>query len=133
MTIIVLVVGFIGFFIMGGVLHLMAKAFGGTGSMVQLLYMMSFVGLAVVPISVLLTLLSIIPCVSCIISIVLLAFLAYLYYLYYLIIKMVYKLDSGKAIMALAAYFILIVAAVLIILGIFIALALYMAPSMLRI
>jgi hypothetical protein len=45
MTIIVLVVGFIGFFIMGGVLHLMAKAFGGTGSMVQLLYMMSFVGL----------------------------------------------------------------------------------------
>lgn len=132
MTIAVLVGGFVGFFIMGCVLHLMAKAFGGTGSMVQLIYMMSIISLAIVPISALFALLSVIPCVSCIISIGLLALLAYIYYLYYIIIKMVYKLDSKKAIMALAAYFVLIIVAVLIILGIFIALALYITPSALR-
>jgi hypothetical protein len=109
MTIMVLAAGFIGFFILGGIMHLLAKAFGGTGRMVQLLYLMSVAGLAVLPISVVLVLLTIIPCVSCISGICSLAIAAYLYYLYYLMIKMVYGLDSGKAILTLVAYFAVII------------------------
>ena len=100
------IINFILFFIHGGIMHLIAKAFGGTGKMMQLLYLMSMVSLAMAPILVLFDLIIIIPCVNCIVFLFLFALVAYIYYLYYLILKIIYKLESGRAILAMVAYFV---------------------------
>jgi hypothetical protein len=104
LTIEVLVMAVVGFFILGGILHIIAKAFGGKGSLVQLLYLISLANLALVPLSFVLILLNIIPYVSCISGICSLALAVYFYYLYYCMLKVAYKLDSNKAILTVAAF-----------------------------
>jgi hypothetical protein len=121
-TILQLAGGFIVFFLTGGILHLIAKALGGKGSLMQLIYLMSLVSLVLTPLIIILSLLAFIPCVGCIICLVVLVFAVYIYYLYYLILKMVYGLSSGKAIMALAGLIVLCIIIGLVFVGIYILL-----------
>ncbi|MCX6773461.1 MAG: Yip1 family protein [Candidatus Micrarchaeota archaeon] len=110
----------IGFFILGGILQIIAKLFGGKGKIADLIYLMSIYGLAIAPVSALLTILSSIPFVSCIIlPIVLLISLYGLYAQLYLPIKIVHKFDSKKAMMAVGAY-----VAIMVVISIIITIAL---------
>jgi hypothetical protein len=119
-TFLELVCSFIGFFLTGGILHFIAKALGGTGSLKELLYVMSMVNLIILPLVLLLNLFVVIPCVGCILGLCTSVLAIYLYYLYYRILKVVYKLDRNKAILALIGLIVVCVIITLIFLGIYI-------------
>lgn len=105
---IVAVVSFIGFFVSGFILHFIAKALGGQGNAVQLLYLMSIGALAVSPIWALAYLLSAIPCVGCLLLLLGLIPLVYSLYLYYVAAMLAHKLDSGKAAIAVVGWVIVL-------------------------
>ena len=121
-TLLQLAGGFIVFFLTGGILHLIAKALGGKGSMVQLIYLMSMASLVITPLGLILSLFAIIPCVGCILGLGALVLAVYLYYLYYLILRLTYKLDSGKAILTLVGLIVLCIIVGLVFVGIYILL-----------
>ena len=119
------VLGFVGFFVAGFVLHIIAKVLGGKATAGQLLYLLSIIVLALSPISAVIELLSIIPCVGCLLLPVSLAIIVYNLYLDYKTLRVAHSLDSGKSIIALVLWIIVIVIiyAILIALLFFLGLA----------
>lgn len=103
-----IVFGLIMMVIFCGILHLIAKAFGGRGTFLGLLYLSSVMSLAFLPINLFFTILfqvvARIPFVSCIVALLYLPLVFYLMYLSYLVIKVVYRLDGRKAAYVMVAY-----------------------------
>jgi len=99
-----IVVGLVLMVVFCGVLHLIAKAFGGRGTFMGQLYLQSFSSAALAPISFFFVMLLTVPLVGCIVLVFFLIFALYMIYLLYLMMKVVYKLDSRKAAYTVAAY-----------------------------
>ena len=109
MVVVGAVMGFILFFVGGYILYFIAKLLGGGGTAIQILYLLSIIFLALSPLSAVITLLSIIPCVGCLLLPVSLAILVYTLYLDYKAIRAVCKLDSGKTIITMVLWIIVMV------------------------
>jgi len=110
------VMNFILFFVFAFILHFIARAMGGKGEALKLLYLMSIASLALSPIWAVIQLLMIIPCINCLMLIVGFGVLLYELYLIYEGVMVSHGLESNKALIAVAAWVIvlLIIAAVII-------------------
>ncbi|MBU0590708.1 YIP1 family protein [Candidatus Micrarchaeota archaeon] len=106
---------FVGFFIFGFMLHLIAKAFGGKGEARGLLFLMSLVNLVCSPVLLIIRLLSLITCVGCLLLPVSLIFGIYILYLYYKAVKISHQLEKDKAIMAVIAWVVIMIIIMVII------------------
>lgn len=107
------VAGFIGFFLSGLLLHALAKALGGRGSALQLIYLLSVGSLAMVPVTLAIQVLYIIPCLCCAGALLGLALGIYGLYLSYVSVKVAHQMESTKALIALVLWLVA-VAAILI-------------------
>lgn len=119
---------FAGFFLFGLLLHLIAKALGGRGSALQLIYLMSVSNLAMVPVSIALQVLSFVPCLCCVGWLLGIALGIYGLYLTYLSVKVAHQLEGTKALIALVLWMVVVVA---IIIALYLLLAVFLFGSML--
>ncbi|MBD3210706.1 hypothetical protein GF318_04975 [Candidatus Micrarchaeota archaeon] len=116
------VASFIGFFVVGLILHFIAAALGGKGTPEKTLYMMSLPMLALSPLYAVITLLSVIPCVGCLLIPVGLLVAIYQLFVYYKGLMAVNGMESTKAIIALVAWVILLLILYAIVFGLMFAL-----------
>ncbi|MDD5172271.1 MAG: YIP1 family protein [Candidatus ainarchaeum sp.] len=98
------VIGIVLMLIFCGILHLIAKAFGGRGTFMSQLYLQSVTSVALAPINFVFIILMQVPVLSCIVLIPYFLLLLYMIYLLYLLVKVAYKLDSKKAAYTMVAY-----------------------------
>jgi len=101
---------FILLFIEGFLLNAIARFLGGKGTALEVIYLMSLISIAFLPLTFIVGLLSGIPLISCVGSIASLVISIYALFLQYKMLMLVHSLPSDKAIISLVLFFVIILA-----------------------
>lgn len=110
LIVIIPIATFVLLFIEGFLLNAISRFLGGKGTALEVIYLMSLISVAFLPLTFVIGLLSGIPLVSCIGSIASLAVSIYALFLQYRMLMLVHSLPSDKAIISLVLFFVIILA-----------------------